>query len=302
MKQGKQYYIKQVANVTGLSAQLIRKWEERYQLIQPLRLPNGYRIYNEEHVNTLLTIKALQKKGYSIKEALSLTADNTKEYEDVSDAAELANSAIKEEPRLNNFVISLLERGIACNELELAIILKQAYHFYGLSAFLTEVVSPFLHEVGNKWEAGEWDEYQESVSSLVVRDMLVQIRRNFQYTENAPLVVGACLPMEQHEIPVHYLLLQFLLKGWRSFQIGASPAPGSIEALVTRLQPKIVLLSASTTIPFEHDPKLLDKLDRFAESLPAISFYMGGEGALAYTKNNMPNRIKVANSIADIIL
>ncbi|MGO4375568.1 MerR family transcriptional regulator, partial [Paenibacillus sp. MCAF20] len=258
MKQGKQYYIKQVANVTGLSAQLIRKWEERYQLIQPLRLPNGYRIYNEEHVNTLLTVKALQKKGYSITEAISLTSENKKDSVDVTHRIELANSTIKEELKLNHFVISLLERGVACNELELALILKQAYHSYGLSAFLTEVVSPFLHEVGNKWEAGEWDEYQESVSSLVVRDMLVQIRRSFQYTENAPLVVGACLPMEQHEIPVHYLLLQFMLKGWRSFLISASPAPGSIEALVTRLQPQIVLLSASTTIPFAHDPELLN--------------------------------------------
>ncbi|WP_243387179.1 MerR family DNA-binding transcriptional regulator [Bacillus kexueae] len=38
------YHIQQVLNLTGLSKQVIRKWEERYQIVQPQRLDNGYRI------------------------------------------------------------------------------------------------------------------------------------------------------------------------------------------------------------------------------------------------------------------
>ncbi|WP_214630890.1 MerR family transcriptional regulator [Paenibacillus agaridevorans] len=302
MKQDRQYFIKQVAKVTGLTAQLIRKWEERYQLIEPKRLPNGYRLYSESDVNTLLSIKSLQKQGYSITEAVALTKDHNNTM--VSDADEVhpLQTASMPASKLNHFVISMLESGSACNELELVVLLKQAFHYFGLNAFLTEVVAPFLKVVGDKWEAGEWDEFQESVSSLVVRDMLVQIRRNFQYNDNAPLVIGACLPMEQHEIPVHFLLLQLLLKGWKTFLIGASPAPGSIESLVSRLKPRIVLLSASTTLPFEHDPELLNKLDRFAGSMPATVFYMGGEGALEYAKKHVPERIIIARNMEEVII
>ena len=33
-----QFYIQQVAAMTGLSKQVIRKWEERYDLVHPERL------------------------------------------------------------------------------------------------------------------------------------------------------------------------------------------------------------------------------------------------------------------------
>lgn len=60
------YTIQQVSNVTGLSKQVIRKWEERYEFIQPERLENGYRVYSEKDVNALLRVKLLSEKGYSV--------------------------------------------------------------------------------------------------------------------------------------------------------------------------------------------------------------------------------------------
>src|SRR5690606_31483361 len=127
--------------------------------------------------------------------------------------------------RLNEFVLQLLEKGTRCDELELMITLQQANYEVGLSALLDQVIKPFLQEVGNRWESGEWDEYQESVASLAVRDYLVQLRRNNQHHPEAPVVLAACLPYERHEIPLHIILLQFMLKGWRTFLVGASPAP-----------------------------------------------------------------------------
>lgn len=294
---GGKFYIKEVSALTGLSKQVIRKWEERYDIIQPVRHENGYRLYSEEDINTLLTIKSLQKKGFSIKQASNLAKEK---LDTMENATIQAKSSLDIE--LNYYVIQLMEIGYTCNELDLLIVLKQAYHFYGLEKFLTSVVSPFLQEVGDMWESGEWDEYQESVSSMVVKDFLVQIRRNFQYSDKAELVLGACLPHEYHEIPVHYILLRFMLRGWKTTLIGASPAPGSIQSLITRLQPVKVLLSASTTLPFEKDPDLLSTLDLFAAENKEIEFYLGGAGAMQYTKDKTINNICVTNSIEEILL
>ncbi len=194
-----------------------------------------------------------------------------------------------------------MEKGRHCDEIELNILLNEAYHQVGLERFLTDIVVPFLKEVGKKWENHEWDEYQESVSSLVVRDFLVQIRRNYPYREQAPFVLGACLPYEHHELPMHLILMRFMMKGWKTQLVGASPAPGAIESLVSKLKPDVVLLSATTTIPFETDPGLLQRLDQFAQEQKDISFYLGGQGAITYTYDNKPSAIHITNSIEDIL-
>jgi DNA-binding transcriptional MerR regulator len=292
---GGYYNIQQVADVTGLSKQVIRKWEERYELVQPDRLDNGYRIYSEKDVNVLLKVKTLSEQGYSIKQAVILIKEDGNEPKQ-----EFKTKSVDYEG-FNDYVLQLLEKGTNCDEVELNLILQQGYNHYGLERFLTQVVSPFLKEVGNRWVKKEWDEYQESVSSMVTRDFLVQIRRNYQYREDAPLILGTCLPSEHHEIPLHIILLQFMMRGWKVILVGASPAPGSIEALVQKLKPNIVLLSASTTIPFEENPELLAKLDQFAGEHDAIEFFIGGAGAVKYMADKKLQTIRVANSIEEVL-
>lgn len=291
------YFIQQVSDMTGLSKQVIRKWEERYNIVQPKRLENGYRIYSQIDINTLLSVKALSEQGHALKSAVELTKERTALVDAVPDNSQ----SIQHQDILNDYVLQLLEKGSYCDELELSLVLQEAYYSIGLADFLTSVVVPFLNEVGKKWSTKEWSEYQESVSSLVVRDFLVQIRRNYQFREDAPLIVGACLPFERHEIPLHILLIQFMMRGWKTILIGASPAPGSIESLVEKLKPVKVLLSATTTTPFENDPDLLNKLDQFAAANKQIDFYLGGAGALDYAKNKTLQAIQVTSSIEDIL-
>ena len=56
------YTIQQVAEMTGLSKQVIRKWEDRYSIIQPERLENGYRIYSREEVALLKKVVQYSNK------------------------------------------------------------------------------------------------------------------------------------------------------------------------------------------------------------------------------------------------
>lgn len=290
------YNIQQVADVTGLSKQVIRKWEERYRLIVPERMDNGYRIYQDHDIATLLRVKRLSDEGYSIKQAAILI---TKERENETSSETLTPLPQVEE--WNDYVFQLLENGANCEELEINRILHQAHQDLGLDKFLNSAVLPFLREVGTRWEKKQWDEHQEAVSSMVVRDFLVQIRRNYPYRDEAPLVLGACLPGELHEVPLHILLLQFMVRGWKSFMIGASPAPGSIEALIERLRPKIVLLSASTSVPLLEHPETLEKLDLFAKAYPKINFYAGGNGIEKYLETHPLDAIHYAPDLVAIL-
>ena len=69
------FTIQQVADITGLSKQVIRKWEERYGIIKPKRMENGYRIYSKQDVQTLLKTKLLSEQGHTLKQAALLVKD-----------------------------------------------------------------------------------------------------------------------------------------------------------------------------------------------------------------------------------
>lgn len=280
--------VKEVSELTGLSRQVIRKWEDRYGIICPKRHENGYRLYTVEDVGTLLKICSLKDKGHSLKEALHILR-----LQEIPDA-------VPEEP-LSEEVIELLEKGANYDEAGLLLLLKQAHHRYGLESFLKNTIQPLMLEIGELWARGEWDESQETITSLVIRDFLVQIRRNFDLGEGAPIILGSCLPHETHEIPLHIILLQAMMHGWQTIAAGPSPKLSSIEYLVQRLKPEKLLLSATTSLPFERDPQLFEKLEDIASRYETTEFFLGGHGVFNHEIFLAPKRIKIAYSMEDVL-
>ncbi|WP_066298433.1 MerR family transcriptional regulator [Bacillus sp. FJAT-29937] len=292
------YSIQQVSNITGLSKQVIRKWEERYGIVNPNRLDNGYRIYSSKEVNTILYVKSLVENGHTVKQA-ALLCQNRSSQE--STVFSVNYDVVETQPiELNDHVISLLQEGENLHESNMNRILQQAYSAYGLRKLLHSIVIPFLKEVGARWKDGRWGEYQEAVASLVVRDFLVQLRRNIHLTENAPLMLGACLPGERHEIPVHIILLEGMLRGWKTVVLGPSPAPSAIQSSIEQLNPKKVILSALTKLPFDINENILHDLDEFAGKQPHIEFFIGGPGTEEFLNGKMLKHLKFTNEIKQV--
>ena len=60
------YEINDVARLTGLSTARLRAWERRYEVVRPVRQPNGYRAYTGEQVALLRALdqaRRLQDDG-----------------------------------------------------------------------------------------------------------------------------------------------------------------------------------------------------------------------------------------------
>lgn len=286
MRNEPKFYIKDVAKMTGLSEQLIRKWETRYQVVEPERLANGYRVYSKEDTTKLIELKNLRDQRIPLKDAVQMILNRKK----TTDSTEQSS-----------YVELLIEKGTVYDEEAIFQLLKQAHHQYGLEQFLQNTVRPFLLEVGNLWGSKTWDESQESVSSLAVRDYLTEVDRHFQIQDDAPHALGFCLPGELHDIPLQILLLQMKMNGWRTTRIAASPKFTAIERLIKHLKPDKVLLSASTLIPFEKAEHLLHDLDQIAKEHPEIKFYLGGQGAWEYTKSVKSQAIIVGCGIDDVL-
>lgn len=281
------YSIQQVADMTGLSKQVIRKWEDRYHIIQPQRLDNGYRIYSEDEVNLLKQLASFTNSGMTIKQAI--------------DTYVAQNSSKEEENPVFHFRKALIQAGTIGNEQQILNLLEQAHHKFGVEKLIEEIMIPFLHEVGQLWCERAWGEYQEAISSQTVRDFLSNVRRHFFIPEDAPLVIGSCLPGERHEIPMQILLIQCMLRGYQTTMLGPSPAPTAIQSTIALKKPKIVLLTGSTDIPFTEHAQAIFTLEKLAQVHEEIEFFIGGAGSEMYYNEFGLHALKLSRSIHDIL-
>lgn len=64
--------ISQVAKLTALSAKSIRLYEEKGLISAPIRTANGYRTYNQSHIDDLLVIARAKRVGFTLDECKSL--------------------------------------------------------------------------------------------------------------------------------------------------------------------------------------------------------------------------------------
>ena len=60
------YRIGAVCRLTGISQHVLRVWEKRYSVVEPLRGPNQRRLYSETDVRRLSLLKALVDRGHAI--------------------------------------------------------------------------------------------------------------------------------------------------------------------------------------------------------------------------------------------
>src|SRR5699024_12467068 len=183
----KLYYIKEVSELTGISEQLIRKWENRYQIVKPERLDNGYRIYTYEDIVTLKSLKNLRDQNYSLKDAVNIIAEK-----------QVLNQKTPKEVTSSPYVSDIIKAGTIDDEEKLRTLLNQANQQYGLDLFLKNTVQPFLKEIGRLWQEKAWVESQETISRLDVRAFLPQIDRSFIIIIDDIIILGLLF--------IHYIL------------------------------------------------------------------------------------------------
>lgn len=296
--------IRQVAQRVGISTQLIRKWEQRYHLPEPRRLPNGYRVYSERDVTQLLKVRALMDRGYSVQNAVIAATSSEQAPEDERKArVHAAAEAEQTSPSTHRYIEELQVASSTNDKERLLFSLQRAYHELGLQAFATDILQPFLTQVGEWWRTGVWSEYQEHFASSTVLAFLQRVRSGLVEVAQGPLALCATVPYERHEISLQLLHIHALLSGWRVVYLGVSPAPGALERAIGQLQPALVLLSITTDWPLSQDADLLTALDTLAGQLPRTSFWLGCSQMLVTNQSLPPtSHMRQTANMRDILL
>jgi len=242
---------------TGVPADTIRKWEQRYGVLRPERTTGGQRRYSEEDVARVEWLKARLTEGYRIGEAATLLGSvplaAPASPDELREA--LAGAVVRNDlPSL----ITLVDQALALNQLEDA---------------LTDVLAPVLAGVGERWEAGEISVAQEHLASGVVRSHLERLLADSRAAIRGTAVL-ACAPGERHELGLLMLAVLLRADGWQVAYLGADTPVGDAVALAEETGARLLCFSATMR---ESGRTVHDELD--TRTLPAhLEVVVGGTG------------------------
>ena len=141
-----------------------------------------------------------------------------------------------------------------------------------LDSLLTEVVLPYLHELGERWERGEITVAQEHFASAVLRGRLLGLARGWG-RGFGPQAMLACLPGEQHDLGLIAFGLALRARGWRIAYLGGDLPIDSVISAARAVDPAFVVLTAVDPESFRRSTAELKSLAR------TQSICLGGAGA-----------------------
>ena len=246
--------IGELSRRVGVSVELLRAWERRYDLLSPARTPGGFRLYSADDVARVLSMRANLERGLSAAEAARATLAGVRE----SETPFLVDGSHELSRALESF-----------DEVEAQAALDRALAGLSIEAVLQNIVIPHLHELGERWERSEISIGQEHFATNVVRGRLAGLARGWGRGVG-PRALLACVQGEQHDLPLLIFGIALRAHGWRISFLGANTPLESLVHTVDVLAPSAVVLTG--TVPGVFDG-LIDGLRDVAERAP---LYLAG--------------------------
>lgn len=239
--------IGEFARRVGVSPELLRAWERRYGLLEPIRTEGGFRLYTEDDAERVERMRRALDEGLS--------------------AAQAARRARAEERSPGGTLESaregLLAATRAYDEAAVQTILDEALGGFSLSTVLRELVLPTLREIGSEWERGTLEVGQEHFASSLFRERLLALARLWG-RGGGPLAILACPPEERHDIGLIAFGLALRSHGWRILFLGADTPLAALGKAVSTTNPQLVVVASMNSALLEARSTELRRLGRSA--------------------------------------
>ncbi len=272
--------IQVVARRTGLSADVIRVWERRYQAVSPQRSATSRRLYSDAEVERLLLLRRASQAGRRIGDVAQLSPEALRALvlEDQIAAGPGTEAAAPTSAR---------EHLRACRQalddmdpVAMDDALARAAVAFGIPVLLDDVVTPFLHDIGECWRAGTLRIGQEHFASAHVRTFLGHLRGISHMGTQGPVIVFTTPSGQGHELGALMAAVIAETEGWSALHLGPSTPAADIAAAVTRSGARAVGLSI---IYPSDDPRMGEELRWLRRALPSqLPVLVGGAAVPAY--------------------
>src|ERR1035437_158936 len=253
----------------GVSDHVLRAWESRYGLLQPVRSAGDFRLYSEADESRSRRMQAHLAHGLSAAEAArAVLAEDSRTQADHGRAAAPRRAT----PAVGQLSGDLRQALDAFDEPAAHAVLDRLMSDLSLTAVLRDVVLPYLAELGERWESGTASVAQEHFASNVIRGRLAGLARGW-VNGHGPRAVLACPPGELHDLALMVFGIMLNRSGWSIDYLGMSTPVDELTRTADARRPDLVVLAA--TLPENLEP-LAPQLTALAQHTPLA---LAGAGA-----------------------
>lgn len=265
------FSIAAVERDTGLSKDVLRMWERRYGFPQPSRDANGERLYPIAQVERLRLIKRLMDQGHRPGKLISLPAETLGELAPRRPAA-AAPAPVDNAGDLAELLELLRQHD--SNAYQQA--MQQRLARQGFQRFVQDTVAPLTRQVGEAWELGKIEVFEEHLFTELTKRLLRQSIAALPGGKRRPRILLTTVPDEPHILGLLMAEGLFALEGAECIPLGAQMPLFEIARAAAAHQADIVALSFSAAFPKRQIPGLLQQLRLL---LPQhIRLWVGGHG------------------------
>lgn len=290
---------------TGLSQDILRVWERRYQAVEPSRGPGGHRTYSDADIDRLRLLHAVTAAGRSIgqvarlstTELIRLAQDDTaaRAEREKSDGAQDARDARSHASHIVKLALASTAR-LDAPDLEHT--LRRAIAQLGITSFIEDVASPILRRIGEEWHAGRLTIAHEHLASSTIHDIVAESMRAITRGAGEATVVVATPTGERHAIGAALVGATAASEGWRVVYLGTDLPASDIAAAAIATKARAIAMSV---IYVQDRARTLAELRTLRALIPpSISIIVGGAGVADMQDDLRKLGIRVGVSLRDL--
>jgi len=275
----------------GLSKDVLRMWERRYGFPEPRRDDNGERLYSLDQVERLRLMKRLMDLGHRPGKLMGLSMP---ELEALSAIRHRPASPGGEQVRQELRMLIDLIRQQASNDFSQA--MHQRLARQGLQHFIEDTVAPLTTLIGEAWESGELEVYEEHLFTELTKRIMRQAISALPPCTQQPRVLLTTVPDEPHLLGLLMVEALLTLEGVQCIPLGSQTPLTDIVRAVQAHRAEVLALSFSMAFPHR---QIAPTLTQIRQQLPdSVEVWAGGSGV---TRASAANGVRYLPDLSDVV-
>ncbi len=227
------FSISDLEQLSGIKAHTIRMWEQRYDLLRPVRTATNIRLYCDDDLRRLLNVTTLCGRGQRISQVARLSDDEIK-------AAVLACCDDGHDYHLQ--VNALLAAMLGFDEISINQLFNDASARLGFEKMMLFVAYPLLQRIGLMWLAGTVNPAQEHLLAQLLRQKMLAATDGLPGVPSTSRRWVLFLPEgELHELALLFMNYTLRARGQHTLYLGQNLPTAELAAVCAAYQPDAVV-------------------------------------------------------------
>lgn len=260
---------KQVAQALQVSESSVKRWCDR-GVIRTDRTLGGHRRIPLDHLMQFL--EATNRRLVD-PVAIGLSADRA----ELSKLSEDRASGVPSNQDSEVAIREHFERALlAGDEQQCRKAISAWYTIHGgMASVGDDLLAPTFRSIGELWQCGRADVYQERRGCELCIRLIHELRRLVpEPLSTAPLAMGGTAEVDHYQVANQLIEIIFREAGWKTVSLGSGVPFASMLSAAQRYNPKVFWLSVSYV---EHEEDFLEKFQAFSKQLPkGVMLVVGG--------------------------